>query len=651
MSFGGFGAKPAAATSGFGSTTGGGFGGAAPAAGSTGFGAKPATGGFGGGFGSAAPAPSGGFGAAGAATSGGFGVGAAGGGFGAKPLTTTPSFGATGSGGFGAPAGGLTGFNTSTGTTGFGAGRGGFGLSGGFGGFGGTTTSTAAANAAPTAAQYPYPGIKGPGNAMSWAREVDFSLVTEQTPFESLPQPLQQHLMELRSFMHAEREATKKVYEYLNESDKTASPSVGAASAKGDAGETAAASYRSLLGKLAALKGGGNRAVDIVAVHCNQHEGQARRQLQRTEKLEASVRDYERHVWEPLLDQGLPLSASSSSSASVSRGGAYRPAVNRNAASPFASLVEELSRRLDSVHEELAALEATLVPPGRPLRGSGSNDRPGHRGGSAIPGDAIAQINASLLYELNQLRDFSCVAAHLHSLTDTARELFTRQYGQAEADVLFTDTEAQRNSMALFRRATASAYFDIPPLPRQQPPPPGPATTTATTTTTVGGFAAKPATAAPTTTTGGGFGAPATGGFGAASPTNAAAMGGFGAKPAAASTTTAAGAGGGSGFGAATAAPGGAAAGVPNTATTTASSTAPAPVGFGASAATAVATPAAAATGGFGAPAAPTMGPASPAGAPTSFSLGSPATGAVSFGFGPGKSAASGDDRPARRAR
>ncbi|KPI89803.1 hypothetical protein ABL78_1066 [Leptomonas seymouri] len=647
MSFGNFGVKPATGAVGFGAApaAGGGFGSVTPAAGGTGFGAKPATGGgFGGGFGAAAPAAGGGFGAAGlgtggggfgtssAATSGGFGAGAAGGGFGARP-TAAPSFGSTSGGGFGAPAV-STGFNASAGTTGFGAGRGGFGLGGatggGFGGLGGTAT-TAAANMAPTAAQYPYPGIKGPGNSMSWAREVDFSQVTEQTPFESLPQPLQQHLMELRSFMHAEREASRKIYEYLNESDIAASTSGSAASANGTAGATATGSYRNLMSKLAALKGGGNRAVDIVAVQCNQHEGQARRQLQRTEKLEASVRDYERHVWEPLLEQGLQLSASSSSSGP--RSGSYRPAVNSDAASPFVSLVEELTRRLDNVSENLAALEATLVPPGRLLRGSGSGDRPGHRGGSATPSDAIAQINASLLYELNQLRDISCVAAHLHGLTDTARELFTRQYGQAEADVLFTDTEAQRNSMALFRRATASAYFDIPPLPQERPPPAAPAANT------LGSFGAKPATAA-TTATPGGFGAPA--------------VGGFGGKPAASAATTTAGAGGGFGFGALAPAATTATAGA--TSATTAS-VAPATLGFGAPVAPAPVAPTAAA-GGFGAPAsasnapaAPTMGPALPTGAPTSFSLGGAATNAVGFSAGPGKSSAGDDDRPTRRTR
>jgi hypothetical protein len=555
-------------------------------------------------------------------------------------MTTLTPFGASaGGGGFSAPTA-STGFGTAAGSTGFGAGRGGFGLGGGFGGLG-TAAPAGAANTAPTAAQFPYPGIKGPGNAMSWTREVDFSQVTEQTTFESLPQPLQQHLMELRSFMHAERDATKKVYEYLNESDKPVSASGSASAGKGTAVEASAVSYRSLLSKLAVLKGGGNRAVDIVAVQCNQHEGQARRQLQRLEKLEASVRDYERYVWEPLLEQGLPLS--NSSSAAGLRGGSYRPALSSDSTSPFVALVEELSRRMECVNDELTSLEATLVPPGRPLRGRGANDRPGHRGSSvATPCDAIAQINASLLHELNQLRDFSCVAAHLHSRTDTARELFTRRYGQAEADVLFTDTEAQRNGMALFRRASASSYFDIPPLPQPNPPPAAPAASAGfaapAATSTVSGFGTKPATAT-TTATVGGFGvAPAsTGGFGAASPTaaGAATAGGFGAKPATASV----GAGGSSGFGF----------GVPTSA-------APATAGFGAPAASTV--PFAAPAGVFGAPAstaaapaAPAMGPASPAAAPTAFSLGGPAMGAVGFGTGPGTSAADGGDRPARRAR
>lgn len=585
MQFGGFGAKPATSGTGFGtaSATGGafgsaasgGFGSAAPAAASGGgFGAKPTTTTAAGGFGfGGATAP--------ISVSGGFGT-AAGGGFGAKPMTATP----------------------------------GFGLGGGFRWPGSAAAPAAApaaaSTAAPTAAQFPYPGIKGPGNAISWAREIDFSQVTEQTVFESLPQPLQQHLMELRSFMHAERDATKKVYDYLNESDKAAAGAGSAASGKGQMEEVSTASYRGLLSKLAALKGGGNRAVDIVAVHCNQHEGQARRQLQRMEKLEASVREYERHVWEPLLEQGLPLTSSGISSGS--RGGPYRPAVSNEASSPFVALVEELSRRMDSVNEELSALEATLVPPGRQLRGPGLGDRPGHRGGSAVPGDAIAQINASLLYELNQLRDFSCVAAHLHSRTDTARELFTRQYGQAEADVLFTDTEAQRNGMALFRRSSTSAYFDIPPLPQQQTQPlpaapaasglAAPAATATMTGSTLSGLSAKPTMA--TTATSGGFS------FGAASPATAPAATGV-APPGTSTASTATGGGGG---------------------------------GFGAPASTVNAPAAAPAT----APA-PAMSPAAPVVAPTSLSLGSAATGEVGFGGGRGKSAADGDDRPTSRTR
>lgn len=688
MSFGGFGAKPAtAAATGFGAApaTGGGFG--SPAGG--GFGSA-GSGGFGAAAAPAAPATTG-FGAPATAPTagGGFGASAAGGGFGAKPATAAaPGFGApTGGGfgasatggfgggassggfgaapttGFGAPAGG-SGLGAAMGTGGFGAGRGGFGVaSTGTGGFGRMGAAAPAANAAPTAAQYPYPGIKGPGNSMSWAREVDFSQVTEQTPFESLPQPLQQHLIELRSFMHAERDATKKVYEYLNESDRSTSTQPSVAAAKAGAGDAAATSYRGLLSKLADLKGSGNCAVDLVAVHCNQHEGQARRQLQRIERLEAGVRDYERHVWEPLMERGLPQSAGGGSTSGL-RGGMYRPSASSDAASPFVALVEELSRRLDSVSEELGALEATLVPPGRPLRGVGSGERAGHRGGSAVPSDAIAQINASLLYELNQLRDFSCVAAHLHSRTDTARELFTRQYGQAEADVLFTDTEAQRSGMALFRRASPSTYFDIPPLPQLSAP-----TAAAAAAPAAGGFGAPAATTAT-----GGFGAGAgTGGFGGfgakpatASAAAAPASGGFGAKPSTTTTTTtatAAPAGGGFGFGAA------APATAPGTTASATPAAAPATMGFGAAPAAAAgaagAAPAPAATGfggGFGAPAAgapapatapaaPAMGPASPAGAPTSFSLGTAATGTGGFGAGLGKTAAEGDDRPMRRPR
>ncbi|CAJ1990551.1 hypothetical protein conserved [Leishmania donovani] len=676
---GGFGAKPATAA-GFGATpsTGAGTGAAAPASGGRGFGgfgtgatataATATTGGFGaapalaGGFG-AAPAPTGGFGAAPAPT-GGFGAAPAPtGGFGAAPAPTggfgavgttgfgaKPGFGAApAAGGFGAggglgtgaTAGGSGGFGSAA-TSGLGAGRGcGFGMPGGFG-----STAASAAPAAPTAQQYPYLGIKGPGNATSWARDIDFSQVTEQVRFEALPQPLQQHLMELRSFMHAERDAAKKVYLYFNESDG-ADPAAAATanSATGSSAATAASSsYRKLLAQMAALKGGGNRAVDLVAVHCNQHEGQARRQLQRLEKLEANIRDYERHVWEPLLEQGLPSSLAGSGM--NVRGGAYRPGASNGAASPFVSLVEELSRRMDHVSSALTELEATLVPPGRSLRGTGVSGRHGHQNGSAIPNDAIAQINAALLYELNQLQDSSCVAAHLHSRTNTAREFFTRQYGQAEADVLFADTEQQRNGTALFRRASPSTYFDIPPLPQQ------PAAAPAAVTTTSGAAPITGFGAGVTSALGGGFGATSGGGvFGTASSAGTAGAlttGGFGAPATAAAAPAGGGAVGGVGFGAAAG----------GTASAPAAGLAPATGGFGAAptaggfgAASASATTAPAATG--APPSAPSMGPAAPGAAPTAFNLGGGAAAtATGFGMAPGKSGAGdGGDRPSQRTR
>ncbi|CAG9577810.1 conserved hypothetical protein [Leishmania major strain Friedlin] len=638
---GGFGAKPAT-TAGFGVTpsTGAGTGAAAPASGGRGFG------GFGtGATTTTATATTGGFGAAGAT---GFGAKP---GFGAAPAAG--GFGAGGGLGTGATAGGSSGFG-STATSGLGAGRGcGFGMTGGFG-----STAVSAAPVAPTAQQYPYPGIKGPGNATSWTRDIDFSQVTEQVRFEALPQPLQQHLMELRSFMHAERDAAKRVYLYFNESDGTdPAAAVTASSATGSSAATASSSsYRKLLAQMAALKGGGNRAVDLVAVHCNQHEGQARRQLQRLEKLEANIRDYERHVWEPLLEQGLPSSLAGSGM--HVRGGAYRPAASNGAASPFVSLVEELSRRMDHVSSALTELEATLVPPGHPLRGAGESGRHGHHNGSAIPNDAIAQINAALLYELNQLRDSSCVAAHLHSRTDIARKLFTRQYGQAEADVLFADTEQQRNGLALFRRASPSTYFDIPPLPQQ---PQLPAAALAAVTTTSGAAPITGFGAGTTSALGGGFGVTSGGGvFGAASTAGtagAATTGGFGAPATAAVAPAGGGTVGGVGFGVAV---GG-------------TTSAPATGGFGAAPAAGLAP----ATGGFGAaptaggfgaaspsatiapaatgapPSAPSMGPAAPGAAPAAFNLGggAAATG-TGFGMAPGKSGAGdGGDRPSQRTR
>lgn len=661
---GGFGAKPATAT-GFGATpsTGAGIGAAAPASGGRGFG----------GFGTAATAnaataTTGGFGVAGATGFGaklGFGTTPAAGGFGAAPAPVG-SFGAGGGLGTGVAVGGTSGFG-STATSGLGAGSGcGFGMTGGFG-----STAAPVAPPAPTAQQYPYPGIKGPGNATSWARDIDFSQVTEQVRFEALPQPLQQHLMELRSFMYAERNAAKKVYLYFNESD--GADSAAAATANSVAGSSAAtassSSYRKLLAQMAALKGGGNRAVDLVAVHCNHHEGQARRQLQRLEKLEASIRDYERHVWEPLLEQGLPSSLAGSGM--NLRGGAYRPAASNGAASPFVPLVEELSRRMDHVSSALTELEATLVPLGRPLRGAGVSGRHGHHNGSAIPNDTIAQINAALLYELNQLRDSSCVAAHLHGRTDIAREFFTRQYGQAEADVLFADTEQQRNGMALFRRASPSTYFDIPPLPQQ---PQLPAATPAAVTTTSGAAPITGFGAGATSALGGGFGATSGGGlFGASSTAGTAGKattGGFGAPATAAAAPAGGGAVVGVGFGvAAPAAPaatsfGAAAGGTTSTSATggfgaaPAAGLAPATGGFGAAPATggfgvalASATAAPAATG--APPSAPSMGPAAPGAAPTAFNLGGgPEATGTGFGMAPGKSGAGdSDDRPSQRTR
>ncbi|KAG5473738.1 hypothetical protein LSCM1_04368 [Leishmania martiniquensis] len=628
MSFGGFGTGAGATPS-----MGTGAGAPPPASNGRGFGgfgtsgSATATTATTGGFGTT-PASTGGLGAA-AAT--GFGTAPAfAGGFGTTPASTG-GLGAAAATGFGTAPASAGGFGTgggfsSTATSGFGVGRGGgFGMTSGFG-----SVSAPAALAAPTAQLYPYPGIKGPGYATSWGRDIDFSRVTEQVRFETLPQPLQQHLMELRSFMHAERDAAKKVYLYFNESDDADSAAGAAAtSIAGSSSVTApSSSYRQLLTQMAALKGDGNHAVELVAVHCNQHEEQAGRQLQRLEKLESNIRDYERHVWEPLLERGLPsLLADSGRS---SRGCAYRPAVSNGAASPFVALVEELSRRMDYVSSALAELKATLVPPGRRLHGAGVSGGHGHHSSSVIPNDAIAQINAALVYEFNQLRDSSCVAAHLHSRANVARELFTRQYGQAEADVLFADTEQQRNGVALFRRASSSAYFDIPSIPQQPPAVASAANTTmggAAPTTGLGGSA--------TSALGGGFGM-ASGGavFGAASTagtTGAATAGGFGAPATAAVAPAGGGAGGGFSFGAA----------------------APAATGFGA----------APAAGGFGTasapaatgapPSAPAMGPAVAGGAPTAFNLGggAAATGA-GFGMAPGKSGTGGsDDRPSRRAR
>nr|CAJ2476860.1 unnamed protein product [Leishmania braziliensis] len=640
---GGFGAKPAMAT-GFAATpsTGAGTGTPGPVNGGHRFG----------GFGTSA-AGAGGFGAP-LSAPGGFGAPAATG-FGAKPgfgtAPATGGFGAGGGFGIGATTGGTGGFG-STATSSLGVGRGGgFGMAGGFG----STT----APAAPTAQQYPYQGIKGPGNATSWARDIDFSQVTEQVRFEALPQPLQQHLMELRSFMHAERDAAKKVYLYFNESDDADSAAGAiATSATGSSSPTASSSsYRQLLAQMAALKGGGNRAVDLVAVHCNQHEGQTRRQLQRLEKLEANIRDYERHVWEPLLEQGMPSSLAGSGMNAC--GGAYRPAVSSGAASPFVALVEELSHRMDHVSSALTELEATLVPPGRSLRGAGVGGCHGHHNGRAISNDAIAQINAALVYELNQLRDSSCVAAHLHSRTDIARELFTRQYGQAEADVLFADTEQQRNGMTLFRRASPSTYFDIPPLPQQSQ---SPAAASAATTTM--GITA-PATgfgAGTTSALGGGIGATSGGGaFGAApaaGAAGAATTGGFSAPATAAAAPAGGGVVGGFGFGATAPAATGLGAAAGGTTSTPAAGLATAVGGFGAAptaggfgAALASATAAPAATG--APPFAPSLGPAAPGSAPTVFNLGggAAATG-TGFGMAPGKSGiGGGDDRPSRRAR
>ncbi|KAG5490477.1 hypothetical protein JKF63_00597 [Porcisia hertigi] len=624
---GGFGAPTAPAAGGFGTAPAAGGFGATPAPAAGGFGTAPAAGGFG-----ATPAPAaGGFGAkpgfGTAPAAGGFGAtpAPAAGGFGAKPgfgtAPTAGGFGATGGFGTSLTAGSTGGFGSTT-VSGFGVGRGpGFGITGGLGG--------TAASAVPTAQQYPYTGIKGPGNATSWARDIDFSQVTEQVRFEALPQTLQQHLIELRSFMHAERDAAKKVYLYFNESDGAGS-AAGATvtSAIGSSSTTASSSsYRQLVAQMAALKGGGNRAVDLVAVHCNQHEGQARRQLQRLEKFEANIRDYERNVWEPLLEQGLPSSLSGS--AVGVRGGAYRPAVSNGAASPFVALVEELSHRMDHVSSALAELEATLVPPGRPLRGVAVSGRHSHHNGSVIPNDAIAQINAALVYELSQLRDSSCVAAHLHSRADIARGLFTRQFGQAEADVLFADTEQQRNSTSTFRRASLSTYFDIPPLPLQaQLPAATPAgNNTMGSAAPTTGFGAGAVSAQ-----GRGFGATSSGGAVGSALTagtsGAATSGGFGA-PATAAAAPAAGAsalqrrggrchvdsgdgcvchhwrGGGAGLAAATG-------------------------GFGA--AWPPVTAASAATG--APPSGPSMDPAAPAVAPTAFSLGgsAPVTGTASGG-------------------
>lgn len=465
----------------------------------------------------------------------------------------------------------------------------------------------------------PYPGITGPGYASRWSSTVDFSQVNDNTPFESLPAELQQHLVELRHFMNAERGAAKAIAGFLNESNPTI---------------TGDASFRSLTRRIATLQGG-EHAIDTVAVDGVRLEKETQLFSQQLDRFESEIRDYTHLVWDPMVEQQ-GLNASTRSASSAPR---PVPRSERNPAAgrPFTTLVDELDARMSEVSRQVEELELALLPltktnsslggaarEGRwgsaaATSGGGSSvTRTGGFGGvggsvpSVTPGDAQSQVNVSLGNELATLTSLSNWASRLHTRSNTARELFTRQYGPAEADALFTPPPPTTNGggggvsggggVGGSRRWSLEPPLELPQLPVTGPTP------------TVMG---QPA-AAPAGLTSGGFGSTGLSSFGAGSlgtSSTTTTTGGFGAAAAAPTTTTGFGATAGTGFGG-----GGAGFG--------AAAGAPATTGFGATPAAASAAPGPQPAGtagvGFGAP---SLAPASASGAavPGGFSLGPPA--------------------------
>ncbi|CCW59601.1 unnamed protein product [Phytomonas sp. EM1] len=418
-------------------------------------------------------------------------------GFSSIPAASTTPMANTGFGtfntGFMKPGGTFTsGTGISNTATGVGNSAGGFPSTTGFSsittGFNSSTLNTNLTPQLP-----PYKGIKGPGYAKTWQNTVDFSQINDYTLFDSLPPTLQQHLMELYAFSSKEEESVRAVTDYLNDI-KPIHTGKGTANSKMD---TNSGSYRHQSRQLAELKGG-SHAVPIVAVSCENHEKEAQSFSQHLDQFESIIREYQHRVWEPLLASGNLTRAKNNNSTNNSLGSMNSFDHNVNAKSPLLSIVEELQGIMRTLSGQIEELKMNVMPSLTPnhlvnAADSAKQDRslcnyasnvylshvdgrtPLYRNtslnnysnrcdrlqfcpstfsplgttvttgfsGSALEGDptqsseVIPQINASLMSLFTSLMNLSSWAGHLHKRTDTARGIFTRQYGQYEADVLF----------------------------------------------------------------------------------------------------------------------------------------------------------------------------------------------------------------------
>lgn len=302
----------------------------------------------------------------------GFGAPAAAGGN--VTTTTTNAFGAapTIATGFGAAPAATTGFGVaSTARPGFGTGFGGVGT-------GAPSLSTSVPSAAtPAVPPIAYPGIKGPGNCTTWMRAVDFTQVTDSTPFESLPAPLQQHLVELRTFMHAERQANEAVRCFLEETGNAVPPT---------------SSYRALQHRITQLLSG-PRAVDSVMVSCMQQEREAQQFAHVLDQFERDIALYEQSVWNQLVEstgaqgekmrpvvlgssvtptgalsrcygeEGAAESGIRSSSRSHNNSSSIIAALDENEDDGlFTKLMDRLEQRMAVATQQIYELERTLMP-------------------------------------------------------------------------------------------------------------------------------------------------------------------------------------------------------------------------------------------------------------------------------------------------
>ncbi|KAH9599078.1 hypothetical protein LSM04_006823 [Trypanosoma melophagium] len=369
----------------------------------------------------------------------------------------------TGTGFAAAPAAPLgktaSGFGINPGTTGgFGANT--AGTTGGFGGLG-TTSTIGGQTQLP-----PYKGIKGPGFSTDWARSVNFSTLRDDVLFEDLPLPLQQHLLELHSFIQAEQDAKRFLEGFLTDS-------------LGSSGAEGVTSYRELLKKLAKLTVGEN-AVDAIRVDCFEREVSAQHLGQLLEKCEEEVTQYSRNVWEPLSDQDFT----------------QRRLGNRSEppSEPFQRCLRDIQVRMEEISVAVRELELAVLPNGQQQRRVTSTDNnaanntttetspstalfsrysvgPGTLEVSpdlrcAVSSHPILQMNTTLSNELTTLLNLAAWTSRLHARADAARDLFAHLYGASEAEVLLAQKHQQsptgpKRPFSLHTKTSPSSFSDV----------------------------------------------------------------------------------------------------------------------------------------------------------------------------------------------